>query len=87
MAVPASAYDGPIIDMHLHAWPLGADGTPDEPRNQTAMTETLARLDAANVVLAMASGPQAFLDAWAEARCCKPRTTGARPGFPLASTD
>jgi hypothetical protein len=61
------AYDGPIIDMHAHAWPSGEDGGPDEPRNRAAMLAERAELKQHNVVLAAASGPQDFLDAWAAA--------------------
>ena len=41
-ASQAFAYDGPVIDMHLHAWPSGEDGGPERPRNQQAMARTLA---------------------------------------------
>ncbi|MFQ5635122.1 MAG: amidohydrolase family protein [Gammaproteobacteria bacterium] len=54
----------PVIDMHLHAWPYGADGPPDHPKNLEVMNETLAALERHNVVLATASGPQAFLERW-----------------------
>lgn len=66
-AGPVWAYDGPVIDMHLHAWPSGEDGGPDQPKNQRAMVETLASLERHNVVLATASGPEAFLTAWSAA--------------------
>ena len=58
------AYDGPVIDMHLHAWPLGEDGPPAAPKNQVAMRETLQQLDKFNIVLAATSGPEAFLTEW-----------------------
>jgi hypothetical protein len=61
------AYDGPVIDMHFHAWPSGEDGGPDRPKNQVAMAEELAELEVHNIVLAAASGPQDFLSAWSEA--------------------
>jgi hypothetical protein len=66
-ASQAFAYDGPVIDMHLHAWPSGEDGGPERPRNQQAMARTLAALEQHNVVLAAMSGPQEFLVAWDEA--------------------
>ncbi|MDP7661474.1 MAG: hypothetical protein QF789_09690, partial [Gammaproteobacteria bacterium] len=66
LVMPAFAYDGPIIDMHLHAWPLGEHGGPDEPKNVAARENALARLERFNVVLAATSGPEAFLDAWME---------------------
>jgi hypothetical protein len=65
VASAAPAYDGPVIDMHVHAWPSGADGGPDEPKNQAAMQAEWAELRQHNIVLAAASGPQDFLDAWA----------------------
>jgi len=58
------AYDGPVIDMHLHAWPLGEDGPPTAPKNQVAMLETLQQLDKFNIVLAATSGPEEFLTEW-----------------------
>jgi hypothetical protein len=61
------AYDGPVIDMHFHAWPSGEDGGPERPKNQLAMKEALAQLDEHNIVLAAASGPQDFLSAWSAA--------------------
>ncbi|MDB4308271.1 hypothetical protein N9985_03240, partial [Gammaproteobacteria bacterium] len=61
------AYEGPVIDMHLHAWPSGEDGGPDKTKNQMAMQDKLASLEEHNVVLAAASGPQAFLEAWGNA--------------------
>ena len=66
-ASQAFAYDGPVIDMHLHAWPSGEDGGPERPRNQQAMARTLAALEQHNVVLAAMSGPQEFLVAWDDA--------------------
>jgi len=60
------AYDGPVIDMHVHAWPSGADGGPELSENQAAMASKRAELREHNIVLAAASGPQAFLNAWAE---------------------
>ena len=60
------AYEGPVIDMHFHAWPSGEDGGPDKPKNQAAMQDTLATLEEHNIVLAAASGPQAFLEAWGD---------------------
>jgi hypothetical protein len=58
------AYDGPIIDMHVHAWPSGTDGGPDEAKNQAAMQSEWAELKTHKVVLAAASGPEDFLTAW-----------------------
>jgi hypothetical protein len=66
-ATPVWAWDGPIIDMHFHAWPSGEDGGPDLPKNQLAMVEKLAQLEQYNIVLAAASGPQDFLAAWSAA--------------------
>ncbi len=67
LTLQAFAYDGPVIDMHLHAWPSGEDGGPEQPKNQQAMARTLAALERYNVVLAAASGPQDFLAAWNDA--------------------
>ena len=64
---PVLAYDGPVIDMHFHAWPSGEDGGPEAPKNRIAMTAALASLEANNIVLAAASGPQDFLAAWSAA--------------------
>jgi hypothetical protein len=64
---PIWAYDGPVIDMHFHAWPSGEDGGPELPKNQLAMAEALAELKLYNIVLAAASGPQDFLTAWGAA--------------------
>jgi hypothetical protein len=66
-AAPAFTYDGPVIDMHFHAWPSGENGGPDKPKNRAATAKALAALEAHNIVLAAASGPQDFLQAWAEA--------------------
>ena len=60
------AYEGPVIDMHFHAWPNGEDGGPDKAKNQAAMQDQLATLEEHNIVLAAASGPQAFLEAWGD---------------------
>ena len=78
-ATPIWAYDGPIIDMHFHAWPSGEDGGPDLPKNQLAMTEKLAELEQYNIVLAAASGPQDFLAAWSAA---EPERLMLAPIFP-----
>ena len=67
VAAPVAAYDGPVIDMHFHAWPSGEDGGPDEAKNHAAMVDALAELQRHNVVLAAASGPQEFLAAWSAA--------------------
>jgi hypothetical protein len=61
------AYDGPVIDMHFHAWPSGEDGGPNRPKNQLAMAQALAELEQHNIVLAATSGPQDFLTAWSAA--------------------
>jgi hypothetical protein len=58
------AYDGPVIDMHVHAWPSGENGGPEMPRNRAAIAAMRAQLDEYNVVLAAASGPEDFLIAW-----------------------
>ena len=52
----------PVIDMHFHAWPYGADGPPDHPKNIAVMRRSLADMQEHNVVLAVTSGPQAFLE-------------------------
>ena len=78
-ATQAWAWDGPIIDMHFHAWPSGEDGGPDLPKNQLAMTEKLAELEQYNIVLAAASGPQDFLAAWSAA---EPERLMLAPIFP-----
>ncbi len=56
--------DQPVIDMHFHAWPYGADGPPDHPKNIAVMNKAIDGLKKYNVVLATASGPQAFLQRW-----------------------
>ena len=66
-AMPVQAYDGPVIDMHFHAWPSGENGGPELPKNQAAMAKALAILKDNNIVLAAASGPQDFLTAWSAA--------------------
>jgi hypothetical protein len=60
------AWDGPVIDMHFHAWPSGEDGGPQQAKNQLKTAAAKAALKEYNVVLAAASGPQAFIDAWAD---------------------
>ena len=65
MTGSAIAYDGPVIDMHLHAWPSGEDGGPEQPKNLAAQRTALQSLIDNNVVLAATSGPEEFLDAWA----------------------
>jgi len=67
-SLPVLAWDGPIIDMHVHAWPSGEDGGPDMPRNQAAIQAERAELREYNIVLAVASGPEDFLDAWEKER-------------------
>jgi hypothetical protein len=64
----AHAYNGPVIDMHVHAWPSGTDGGPDEPKNQAALQAEWAELQTFNIVLAVTSGPEAFLEAWEAAQ-------------------
>jgi len=61
---PVYAAGQPVIDMHFHAWPYGADGPPDHPKNIAAMNKMLDGLKKHNVVLATTSGPQAFLERW-----------------------
>lgn len=63
LALPVAAAQ-PVIDMHLHAWPYGADGPPDHPKNLEVMARTIAALEEHTVVLAATSGPQAFLERW-----------------------
>jgi hypothetical protein len=59
-------WDGPVIDMHVHAWPSGEDGGPQQPKNQAAMQKMLKSLTDNNIVLAATSGPQEFLQAWSD---------------------
>jgi len=61
---PLLAAGPPVIDMHFHAWPAGADGPPDHPENLAAMRASLAQLEEFNVVLAATSGPEEFLERW-----------------------
>jgi len=51
--------------MHVHAWPSGEDGGPEQPKNRLAIQQERAELKEHNVVLAAASGPLDFLEAWA----------------------
>jgi hypothetical protein len=53
-----------LIDMHFHAWPHGAEGPPEHPKNIEHMQKSLQALKDHNVVLAATSGPQAFLEYW-----------------------
>ena len=76
---PGYAYDGPIIDMHFHAWPSGEDGPPDTAKNLAAMDAALERLRSANVVLAATSGPEEYLEQWAAA---EPERLMLGPIFP-----
>jgi hypothetical protein len=78
-ATQVRAWDGPVIDMHFHAWPSGEDGGPGLPKNRLAMTEALANLERYNIVLAAASGPQDFLTAWGAA---EPERLMLSPIFP-----
>jgi hypothetical protein len=55
----------PVIDTHFHAWPYGEDGSPIAPKNLAVMRRALADMRQHNVVLATASGPQAFLERYA----------------------
>jgi hypothetical protein len=73
------AYDGPIIDMHFHAWPSAEDGPPDTAKNLAAMESALERLRAANVVLAATSGPEEYLEQWSAA---EPERLLLGPVFP-----
>ena len=57
----------PVIDMHFHAWPYGADGPPDHPKNIAVMRKAIDGLKTHNVMLAHTSGPQAFLEYWSRA--------------------
>ncbi len=79
-ATQVRAYDGPVIDMHFHAWPSGEDGGPNQPKNQVTMAEALAELEQYNIVLAAASGPQDFLTAW---ECCRTRSVAVIADLPL----
>ncbi len=65
VAAPSSAYDGPVIDMHFHAWPSGENGGPELAKNQEAREIALQSLVDSKVVLAATSGPEEFLDNWA----------------------
>ena len=64
--LPVFAADEPVIDMHFHAWPRGAEGPPDHPKNLEYMRARLQQLKEFNVVLAATSGPQEFLDLWSQ---------------------
>jgi hypothetical protein len=66
LTTPAIAYDGPVIDMHMHAWPSGEDGGPELAKNKAATKAAFQSLTDNNIVLAAASGPQDFLDFWSE---------------------
>ena len=63
LAAPGHAAQ-PVIDMHFHAWPYGADGPPDHPKNLEVMNNAIASLKKHNVVLAATSGHEAFLARW-----------------------
>ncbi len=63
VVAPALA-NQPVIDMHFHAWPYGADGPPDHPENIAVMNKAISGLKKYNVVLATTSGPQEFLERW-----------------------
>lgn len=54
----------PVIDMHLHAWPAGANGPPEHPKNIAKMEKVLQDMRDNNVVYAATSGPDAFLSYW-----------------------
>jgi len=73
------AYEGPVIDMHYHAWPSGENGGPERPKNQAAMAAARTALVNHNIVLAAASGPEEFLQAWAQD---KPEQLLLGPIFP-----
>lgn len=66
VAVTAHAQSQPIVDVHVHAWNVVQDG-PDAPENRAHLERFLATTDSLNVVLFIASGPQAFTNAWKEA--------------------
>lgn len=76
-AVPGAAYDGPIIDMHLHAFewdrygaeppPNPASGRVPEARtDEEAAQASLAELERHGVVKAVASGPASLVRQWSE---------------------
>ncbi len=64
--LPAFAAREPVIDMHFHAWPRGAEGPPDHPKNLEYMRSRLQAVEESNVVLAATSGPQEFLERWSQ---------------------
>jgi len=69
----------PVIDMHLHAWPMGKDGPPDIPKNKAKMEKVLKSMRDNNVVYAATSGPDAFLSYW---KAQAPERLGLGPIFP-----
>ena len=74
--VEPERYEGPIIDMHLHAYtsesywgpaPFGLTGEPSPATAEEHGAETLAAMDRHGVVLGVVSGDQlAAAEAWAE---------------------
>ena len=66
VAVTAHAQSRPIVDVHVHAWNVVQDD-PDAPENRAYLERFLATTDSLNVVLFIASGPQAFTSVWKEA--------------------
>ena len=62
ITTPATAYDGPVIDMHFHAWPSGENGGPELAKNQATRDSALRSLIDNNVVLAATSGPEDSAD-------------------------
>ena len=76
------AYDGPIIDMHYHALPNGAEGPPDHPDNVAYMEQALEQLRTFNVIYAATSGPPNFLDYW---QTHEPERLLTSPTFPCVN--
>lgn len=67
-----------IIDVHLHAWNATAAG-PEAAENKAYLRGVLALMDSLNIVLAVVSGPEEFLDMWTSTA---PARFLAAPMFP-----
>lgn len=83
-----SAYDGPIIDMHLHAYQVWPDQDFSQPwlpegiqppeSTEQLMNATFAEMKRLNVVKAWASGPLEIVTAW---KAASPDTVFSSPDF------
>lgn len=76
-AAAGAGYDGPIIDMHLHAFEWDRYGAEPPPNpasgavpaartNEAAARASLAALERHGVVKAVASGPTSLVKQWSE---------------------